>query len=269
MGIAKSIPTSSAEVPIPLSLAGRAVAADLILPTDSGGSVCHRVIGVYAPSSNHDEETTSAFWRGIIDLCLASPSSWKVIGDANTLMSGQEHSSGRTAERTEFAMFLHESRGRDVWRDYPNKSWVNDWTLGKGDGHAIIDRMITSSTGIIATHLETIKDEFVPGTDHRPIWGSVTINPMHGTLSESSQIRIPSRSAMPQSLRVKYPTKNEKDKLVQFERRVDAAVVQNSVLTRPIMSDAEFDLTYDKLTRILVTEARLMFGLNAALAVIY
>ena len=221
MGISKDIAMARQEVMIPGSLEERAIAADLILPTDSGGSWEHRIIGVYAPSSNYSTESITTFWNDVAGLCRSAPATWTIIGDANISMTGQERSSGKTVGRAEFASFLQDARGRDVWMENPDRNWTEDWTVKKGEGCAIIDRLVVSIDGVSIAKVETIKDEFTPGTDHRPIWGTIIPNVTQGMSSVLESLRILPRRLLPDNARIRYPAKNEREKFVKFAEKVD------------------------------------------------
>jgi hypothetical protein len=68
MGIDSRIPFKTDKLLIPTILKGRVAAADLIIPTDYGGGIPHRVIGVYAPvrNSGQDHYSITAFWKEVM-----------------------------------------------------------------------------------------------------------------------------------------------------------------------------------------------------------
>ncbi|KAG6817141.1 hypothetical protein H0H93_007458, partial [Arthromyces matolae] len=94
MGIRKNLCTIS-KVSTPNNLSGRAIVADMLLPTASGTATPHRLIGLYAPWEPGGEEgdAVNTFWTTVIELCLDAPAGFTIIGDLNVVIAAIETSS--------------------------------------------------------------------------------------------------------------------------------------------------------------------------------
>ena len=182
LGVKKGI-TVSQRVPVTHpALIGRLIAVDIVIPLDSRLGLTHRVIAAYAPWDIHDNSDTAVFWSEAAKLCLNNPNSWTLLGDLNATVIQAERKSGGTDARAHFTNFLRVSKGLDLWSKYPERSRFTDWTCKprlSTNGGSIIDRIVTSSSGIIDSEILVADghNDFVPMTDHRAIVGRLILKP--------------------------------------------------------------------------------------------
>ena len=83
VGIRKDIQIAQRVENKHLSLKGRVIALDLVLPTSDGRCIPHRLIGAYAPWNPGDEGVSRSFWADLADLCNLTPHAWSLAGDLN------------------------------------------------------------------------------------------------------------------------------------------------------------------------------------------
>jgi hypothetical protein len=108
------------------SLTGHVVAVDVILGTTSGRGFTHRIIGAYAswnPGINDGD-----FWTQVAKVCRNSQHSWTLAGDLNATTSSVECPSGGNDARRQYARFLTETNGFDLWETQPDRNRERDWT---------------------------------------------------------------------------------------------------------------------------------------------
>jgi hypothetical protein len=145
LGVHSSLHSQS--VSLPSILDGRAVAADVIIPTNGGRGFVHRPVGLYAPYDPGGDflpELTS-YWDEIYSICRAAPHSWEVIGDCNVTLSASESSGTSDSSgnaRDTYLHFLHSAAGLDVWQRQGNNDAAHcfTWRAYNGLCQSIIDR---------------------------------------------------------------------------------------------------------------------------------
>ena len=200
------------------ALKARLIGLDLLLPSSDGGGFTHRVFGVYAPWNPGGEGLTSQFWPKVTELCNASPHSWTLLGDLNATVSPAERQGSEN--RTPYLNFLRNTNGKDLWKQYPLRNRLLDWTCRAKDsdkGGSIIDRVVTSAFGIVEAQLQvaTKPNDYIPVTDHRPIIAYIIPNPPNGTfLASLSALQMPKP-------RIRYPRANEKHLFRLFEQKTE------------------------------------------------
>jgi hypothetical protein len=145
LGIQNNIQVSQPINVSDTSLSGWVVAVDVILGTTTGKGFTHRIIGAYAPWNPGVDN--GDFWTQIAKVCRSSQYSWTLAGDLNATISSVERPSGGNDARWQFARFLNETDGFDLWETQPDQNRERDWTCrarGANVGGNIIDRVVTS-----------------------------------------------------------------------------------------------------------------------------
>ena len=226
-------------------LKGRIIAVDILLPSTNGCGFPHRIFGVYAP---WDPGSKTSFWEKMTETCRNSPHSWSLIGDLNSTVSPIERATSEN--RSAYTKFLRDSNGLDIWRNYPLRNRSMDWTCRSKDseeGGSIIDRLVTSSNGIIEAHLQVASDrnDYIPVTDHRPLIARVIPDVPNGSRPTTLKlISLPNP-------RTRYPKLERKQKLQQFEQQTDSLAEDQGLFQMKIKDEASFITLYDALTEIL------------------
>lgn len=181
-----------------------------------------------------------------------------MIGDANVALNQRERSSGPVAKK-EYRDFLRETNGQDAWENDVERSAEEQFMCHKNGGYSIIDRIATSKGTVIEAQISTITDDFIPHTDHRPIWGNVTIQtPRVEVIPRQARGRDPTNQAG-EVRRIKFPYKEDQGQFSVFREKAEQLVTHKE-LEKPIKTDAEFDRVYGEMTDIIVGEARTIFG---------
>ena len=237
-------------------LKGRILAVDILLPSTNGLGFPHRIFGAYAP---WDPGLKASFWEKITEICNNSPHSWSLIGDLNTTVSSIERANSEN--RSAYTKFLRDTGGLDIWKNYPLRNRLMDWTCRSKesvDGGSIIDRLVTSPNGIIEAHLQVAseRNDYIPVTDHRPLIARVIPDVPNGSLPTTLKlISLPTP-------RIRYPKLDRKQKLQQFEEQTDGLAEAKGLFQMTVKDDTSFLTLYDTLTEILNRTAEQVFGRN-------
>ncbi|KAL6308920.1 hypothetical protein BKA93DRAFT_822187 [Sparassis latifolia] len=248
-------------IPTPLSLRGRAVILDLILPTTTGRGFPHRLIGLYAPwdpGSNDDDP--SSFWTAIANLCQQAPYSWCIMGDCNASLTSEETLSTShmlSPSQLYYTTFLQDLHAIDLWSLQGDADAHSMFTFRNHLGQSIIDRLTHSEQGFLSSAITT-STLFIPATDHRAITASIVLTP---PLPHSASVMLPDTVPTPSyPPRFYYPRHGEKYRFTMFADRVDQAVHAEKLAETAVSDNATFQLRYDALTRPtirpLITEIR-------------
>lgn len=135
-----------------------------------------------------------------------------------------------------YQKFLTETYGVDLW-SLQNIELTNDATCRRRrqiglPSRSIIDR-IAVGPDTPAGHIETIRDIWVTGSDHRPIFSRFAIPVSRGRLWQDS----------PSPLRLTRPEAQDPS-FAKLREMLTEAKVRKPVLTRPITTDKEWLETY-------------------------
>lgn len=262
LGIKKSI-TVSQRVPITHpALKGRLIAVDIVIPLESGSGFTHRILAAYAPWNVTDSSETALFWTEASKLCNNTPHSWTILGDLNATVTQAERKAGGSDARAHYLNFLRQSKGFDLWSNYPERSRLTDWTCkprSSTEGGSIIDRIATSSDGYLDTEI-FVADchlDFVPMTDHRPIIGRLILKPPD-RLSARCLLERP--TPILNNPRVKFPDYKDKHLFQLYRDETDAKIKDNSLHDRVVTDDASFISLYREITDIINETAVQVFG---------
>lgn len=236
------------------------IALDLLLPSSDGGGFIHRIFGVYAPWNPGGDGLTAQFWPKLSQLCNTTPHSWTLIGDLNTTVSPAEQSGSEN--RTPYTNFLQSTGGKDIWKQYPLRNRLVDWTCKAKDTHdggAIIDQLVTSATGIMEAQLQvaTKPNDYIPVTDHRPIVVYIIPCPPNGSLLGS----LP--NAVLPTPRIRYPTAHEKHLLQIYEWKTEEQAANMGLFEHQVTDNETFLWLYMQLTSIINKTAEECFGHKA------
>ena len=252
IGIRKDIQLAQ-RVQMQQELKGRIIAVDILLPSTNGRGFPHRIFGAYAP---WDPGLKTSFWEKMTELCK---NSWSLIGDLNTTVSPIEKATSEN--RSAYTNFPRELGGQDIWKNYPLRNRLMDWTCcskDSTDGGSIIDCLVTSSNGIIEAHLQVALDrnDYIPVTDHRPLIAQVIPDVLNGSLPTTLKlILLPT----PQT---RYPKLDRRQKLQQFEQQTDSRAEEQGLFQMQIKDEASFIDLYNQLTGILNKTTDQVFGQN-------
>jgi hypothetical protein len=119
-------------VPLPETIAGRAIALDLTIPTNNGRSFQHRLVGVYAPwNPGIPDDDSPSFWPTITETCNSAQFSWSIIGDINATLSMTETTTQPyriTPARLAYNQFLTSTDGIDLWTAQPQHNINSQFT---------------------------------------------------------------------------------------------------------------------------------------------
>ena len=157
LGIKKSVTVSQRVMITQPALKGRLIVVDLVIPLESGSGFSHRVIAAYAPWNVTDSSDTAAFWAEVTKLCNNTPHLWTLLGDLNATITQAERRIGGSDARAHYLNFIRQSKGFDLWSNYPERTRLSDWTCKPRlatEGGSIIDCIATSlerSTQLMAT----------------------------------------------------------------------------------------------------------------------
>ncbi|TFY51956.1 hypothetical protein EVJ58_g10282 [Rhodofomes roseus] len=247
----------------PSALAGRAVALDLVIPSNDGTGFPHRFIGLYAPWNPGGDDASSSFWNDIANLTDASPFSWSAGGDFNASLRAAEISTGSDSDNQAqrlYRAFLTRTRAFDLWIAQGDVDLDDSYTCRSTSGRSIIDRFAHSRLGIISGSITTLST-FIPATDHRPVAASLALLPpiRHGR-QRSANLDAPKPTPR-YPPRFRYPRRIEKDRFEDFASRVDASLSDSGIGDIPITDDDSFDTVYTKLTTILRNAGEASFEL--------
>ena len=173
-------------VSTPEALRGRAIALDLTIPIDNKLGFCHHLIGVYAPwnpgGENDDEHL---FWPEITCLSNSATFSWSLHGDLNATLLASESSSmslNVSSSCLAYSHFLNSTDGIDLWRTqaecdvnqhYTHRTQQNTTNLTPVTCN-IIDQSAISRIGTLSGTISIMSD-FIPCTDHRPIYAQIIL----------------------------------------------------------------------------------------------
>jgi Reverse transcriptase (RNA-dependent DNA polymerase) len=262
LGIKKSISVSQ-RVPISHpALKGRLIAADIVIPLESGMGFTHRIIAAYAPWNVSDSSDTAAFWSETAKFCNSTHHHWTLLGDLNATVTQAERRSGGSDARTHYLNFLRQAKGFDLWSNYPERSRMSDWTCKprlSTDGGSIIDRIVTSSLSFLDTEIYVADGflDFVPMTDHRPIIGRIILKP-----PERNSARCLHERPTPilNTPRIKFPEYKDKHLFQVFRDETDARVKSDGLRDRTVSDDISFIALYRDLTKIINDSAVHVFG---------
>ncbi|KAG6880400.1 hypothetical protein C0992_000002 [Termitomyces sp. T32_za158] len=259
---------SIANIYVPEGLHGRVIVADLLIPSLTGAAILHRFIAIYAPWDPGQVEDASlpSFWAQVLHICQETPSAFTLMGDFNTVTSSVETSSASLQSpslrnQPHYLSFLRQADAIDVWNNRHERSWVDSWTYKSyaevHTHHAILDRMATSTTGVLTTYIDVLAD-FVPGTDHRPVLGKAVLtspeNPRHPLIPPP----FPVSNFSP---RYYFPRRHERHKLRDFLATVDTFMSEAWPSGAPTTFNNDDDFTHfhQTFTTILKTSAQKHF----------
>jgi hypothetical protein len=231
------------------SLGGRVVAIDVVLSTTSGKGFVHRIIGAYALWNPGGDE--GEFWKQVAMICQSSQHSWSLAGDLNATISAVERPSGGADWRRQYARFLLEANGFDMWETKPDCTRERDWTCrahGATTGGNIIDRVVMSCVGSSDGEIHVAEKDFIPGTDHRAVISFLNVEPpLH---LNAQHLVFTTREANHLKPRIKYPTKAEKHKFEDFHIAVDKMANELRLAESPVVDSQSFIDRYEALTTI-------------------
>ncbi|TFK35966.1 hypothetical protein BDQ12DRAFT_262093 [Crucibulum laeve] len=211
------------------TLAGRVIALDLVIGTNSGKGFLHRVIGAYAPWNPGGDG--NSYWNDIAKLCQEETISWSLAGDLNATVSHTERASGGNDARLHFSHFLQSTRGRDLWSEKPERTREMDWTCrarrSENAGN-IIDRVVISPTGFIDAEIAVAdrSHDYVPMTDHRAIIATlfpISLSDHRNEMVIRNDMPFLNKNSQP---RIKYPARRDKGKFDEYRERVDLRIQQ-------------------------------------------
>ncbi|KAG0702051.1 hypothetical protein DFH29DRAFT_789671, partial [Suillus ampliporus] len=134
LGVSNTIHAQCVDTSFDLSLTGRVVAVDLVIPTTNG--------------AGPDPQSSSAFWPSITKLCQQSPYSWSLIGDCNVTLNITETSSRSTSlsqAQLQYRMFLRDCHAVDVWDAQNDADAALTYTFHNHLGQSVIDRAVHST----------------------------------------------------------------------------------------------------------------------------
>jgi hypothetical protein len=262
LGVKKGITVSQRVAIDNPTLAGRLIAVDIVIPLDTGQGFIHRIFAVYAPWDVGDNADTVGFWHEVSKLCLSTPNSWTLLGDLNATVNRAERNTGGSDARAHFNNFLQQSKGIDLWSNYPERSRFTDWTCKphtSTDGGSIIDRIVTSSDSLIDSEIIVADGhlDFIPMTDHRPIIGRLILKPP-GRTNARCLHDLP--TPILNDPRVKFPTAADKHLFQTYRDLTDARIEHAGLHDLPVTDDTSFNCLYLELTEIINTAAVEVFG---------
>ncbi|KAI6039585.1 hypothetical protein EDC04DRAFT_2895102 [Pisolithus marmoratus] len=141
LGVSSAVYSQQVSLEAYPALQARAIAIDLVLPTPSGHSIPHCILGVYAL---WDSGIQADFWTQLAAICGSASQSWSVIGDANASIYSSEVSSPalNTPTSTAFQAFLAHTGGVDVWSSQGNNDVSSSFTFSNSIGCLIIDWVV-------------------------------------------------------------------------------------------------------------------------------
>ncbi|KAG6898794.1 hypothetical protein C0993_004162 [Termitomyces sp. T159_Od127] len=264
LGIRKDIQVV-ARVPLSgISLRGRVVAVDVIIPSPAGASIPHRVFAVYAPCDPNLDPISHGFWEHLTDAVRQTSSSWSLFGDLNATVSAAERASDNVQARRLLMKFLTETNGADLWYLTPDRNRHIDWTCRgwcSHNGGNIIDRVIVSQEALDDFEIHT-DPTWVPGTDHRAIVANIVLRaPLLRVRAIRHPPYCPHLPTPPP--RFRFPGKLDKHKFSQFAKTVDRMIeADKGNLEADVTTDASFVDRYKRLTKILDIAASSIFGRN-------
>ena len=262
LGIKKSVTVSQRVMITQSALKGRLIAVDLVIPLESGSGFSHRVIAAYAPWNVTDTSDTAAFWVEVTKLCNSTPHPWTLLGDLNATITQAERRTGGSDARAHYLNFIKQSKGFDLWSNYPERSRLSDWTCKprtSTDGGSIIDRIATSLESFLDTEIFAADGhlDFVPMTDHRPIIGRINLKPPDRLSTRCLQDRP---CPVLNNPRIKFPDYKDKHLFQQFRDETDAKIKNDGLDQRTIVDDATFVSLYSDLTKVVNETATQVFG---------
>ncbi|KAF8164191.1 hypothetical protein BJ912DRAFT_823476, partial [Pholiota molesta] len=208
-------------VPLPETIAGRAIALDLTIPTRHGRSFQHRLIGVYAPwNPGIPDDDGLSFWPTITDTCNSAQFSWSIIGDINATLSVTETTTlpyHITPARLAYNQFLSSTNGVDLWAAQPQHDINSQFT-------------------------------------YRPYNQSHSLS----TIDRAAASQSPTPSYAP---RFRFPSRGQKHRFAAFADIVDSTLSTSDFPTSVITDDESFQQQYLLLTEILLSAAHEAFVL--------
>jgi Reverse transcriptase (RNA-dependent DNA polymerase) len=262
LGIKKSITVSQRVNISHPALKGRMIAADIIIPLESGIGFTHRIIAAYAPWNVSDSSDTAAFWSEAAKFCNNTPHHWTLLGDLNATVTQAERRSGGSDARAHYLNFLLHAKGFDLWSNYPERSRLSDWTCKprlSSDGGSIIDRIATSSLSFLDTEIYVADGhlDYVPMTDHRPVIGRIILKP-----PDRLSTRCLSERPNPvlNTPRIKFPEYKDKHLFQLYRDETDARIKSDGLQDRTVTDDDSFVALYRDLTKVINDTADLVFG---------
>ena len=244
------------------ALKGRLIAVDLVIPLESGSGFSHRVIAAYAPWNVTDSSDTAAFWAEVTKLCNSTPHPWTLLGDLNATITQAERRTGGSDARAHYLNFIRQSKGFDLWSNYPERSRLSDWTCKPRlatEGGSIIDRIATSSESFLDTEIFAAdgRMDFVPMTDHRPIIGRINLRPPE---RHSARCMVNRPSPVLNNPRIKFPDYKDKHLFQQYRDETDTKIKNVGLHNTAIVDDASFISVYTDITKIINETAVQVFG---------
>jgi hypothetical protein len=237
-------------------LQGRAVAADIVIPGSDGRGINLRVIGLYAP---YDPGEARHFWDAITLLCTDAPDAWVITGDLNLTMSSSERSSQDppTPLAGFYRSLLEQSAGIDLWCNQDEREVNESWTCRARNGNgarSIIDRTAVSRRGIVEATIRILDkgSDFIPCTDHRPIWTRLVPCRTDGTKIAQSTAPL-----CPPPPRYRYPNKLQRERFTRFRDACDKRISESKI--SPVVDVESFLRRYDLMTEIMLSSAKESF----------
>ncbi|KAK0489970.1 hypothetical protein EDD18DRAFT_1417512 [Armillaria luteobubalina] len=241
-------------------LKSRVLAVNVALSDVEGNAFLHRVFAVYAPWNPGSD--SAEFWVSLTDLCNSTPHSWSLAGDLNATVSSIKRASSGEDNRRFFLEFLENANAQDLWQKNPERSCRNDWTCRARDqdrGGNIIDRVVTSSHGILDTHIHAAASpqDYIPVTDHRPICAYIVPTPKIGSYVSRETLNPQLKVS-----RIRYPKASEKGLFRSFEADAEEMADQMGLFRINVDNEASWLRLYKGLTRVLIKCAERHFGRN-------
>ena len=244
------------------ALKGRLIVVDLVIPLESGSGFSHRVIAAYAPWNVTDSSDTATFWAEVTKLCNNTPHPWTLLGDLNATITQAERRIGGSDAHAHYLNFIRQSKGFDLWSNYPERTRLSDWTCKPRlatKGGSIIDCIATSLESFLDTEIYAADGhlDFVPMTDHRPIVGRINLKPPE-RLSTRCMLNRP--TPVLNNPRIKFPDYKDKHLFQQYCDETDIKIKNDGLHNRAIVDDASFISVYSDLTKIVNETAVQVFG---------
>ena len=185
-----------------------------------------------------------------------------MLGDLNATITHAERRTGGSDARAHYLNFIRQSKGFDLWSNYPERSRLTDWTCKPRlatEGGSIIDRIVTSSESFLDTEIFAAdgRSDFVPMTDHRPIIGRIILKPPDRLSTRCMQERP---SPVLNNPRIKFPEYKDKHLFQLYRDETDAKIKTDGLQNRTVDDDASFISLYRDLTNIINLTAEKVFG---------
>ena len=269
IGVHRDIQVAQRVEVLQSSLKGRVIAMDIVVLTSDRRCYSHRFIGTYAPWKPGDDGPSRSYWKDMAHLCNTTSTTWTVAGDLNATVAEFEQRSGGNDARLQYLCFLLETKGHDLWSDYPDHSRLTNWTCkGHHSGPStspegnIIDHVVMSQPFLTDAeiHIADRCDDWIPYTDHRAIVACISHSvsrPSHEDLTGDMTAFFRQVAHPP---RVRLPLKTEKEKYNTFQTVVDDLVNKEGLDTIKILDDSSFLQVYTGLTKIITKTAGQIFG---------